>query len=459
MTPLVPLALYGWPAVVLILFTVMPPKRAVIVGMLGSWMFLPMAGYQISGLPDITKMSITCVTVCVAALMFDTGRFARLRWSAMDFAMLAWIVVPLLSSVSAGYGAYDGFSGMLNQFVSWGMPYIIGRLYFNELSGLRELAIGIFVGGLVYVPFVLFEARMSPQLHTWIYGFHQHVFAQSKRGGGWRPTVFMQHGLAVAMFMGTAAVCGMWLWRAGRLRNLASVPTWLLSLGLFVTAAACRSMFALMLMLLGTTVLFVTRTTGIRLWIMIMIAICPVYATVRTTGVWDAGALREWASSLGEDRLGSLDTRLRSEDTLLRAVKQNLLFGGAHLEYVFTEARISGDQFISDGLWIITLGKYGVVGLVSLFGVLLGPPALFFFRNRFSEVNRPLSAGAAVLACVLILYAIDNLLNAMVNPIYLLASGGLVVVRTEIQVERAVNPAASPVPLRNESQGRRRTML
>ena len=57
------------------------------------------------------------------------------------------------------------------------------------------------LGGLIYVPLCLFEVRMSPQLHNMVYGFAQHSFGQTVRGGGWRPMVFMQHGLAVGLFM------------------------------------------------------------------------------------------------------------------------------------------------------------------------------------------------------------------------------------------------------------------
>ena len=40
-----------------------------------------------------------------------------------------------------------------------------------------------------------------------------------------------------------------------------------------------------------------------------------------------------------------------------------------------------------------------------------------------------------MLATVLVLYALDNLLNAMVNPIYLLAAGGLGVLKVGQRVE------------------------
>ena len=67
----------------------------------------------------------------------------------------------------------------------------------NDPASQRTLLISIFIGGLLYVPLCLFEIRMSPQLHKLVYGFHQHIFAQTFRFEGWRPTVFLQHGLAV----------------------------------------------------------------------------------------------------------------------------------------------------------------------------------------------------------------------------------------------------------------------
>ena len=58
--------------------------------------------------------------------------------------------------------------------------------------------------GLIYSLFILFELRMSPNLHRWIYGFGQHGFSQHIRWGGYRPMVFMAAGLAVALFITNA---------------------------------------------------------------------------------------------------------------------------------------------------------------------------------------------------------------------------------------------------------------
>jgi hypothetical protein len=445
----VPIAIFGWPLVVLVLFTVLPPRRAIIVGMLGAWLFLPMAGYQFAGLPDITKMTVTSMGIFLGAIIFDPGRFAHLRWHWTDLAIIGWVSVPLPAALSSGYGAYEGVSGILNQLVAWGLPYAIGRLYFSDLEGLRELALGIFIGGLVYVPFVLFEVKMSPQLHTWIYGFHQHSFGQTKRMGGWRPTVFMQHGLAVAMFMGTTAVCGLWMWNAGRKRILQlgqiGLPMWALALGLFTVAALCRSAYALILMVAGTIALFAGRLLNTRLILAGMLAIAPLYVTARTVGGWDAQQLRDIAAIMGAERDGSLALRLDSEDSLWRWIRSDALLGRGRLAGLIVHGQDEFGRFVPDGLWLIALGKYGLVGLVSMFGVLLLPPAVYVWRHRARELVAPQMAGATALMLVLILYAMDNLLNAMVNPVYLLAAGGLAVCRAGADSERRY--ALKPNPL------------
>ena len=402
--------------------------------MLGAWLFLPMAGFSLSALPDITKMSVTCVSVFIGIILFDAERLLKLRLNVTDWAILTWLFVPLPSALSNGYGAYEGLAGLLSQSVSWGMPYVIGRLYFGEISGLRELAIGIFIGGIVYVPLVLMEARLSPQLHTWVYGFHQHSFDQARRGDGWRPTVFMQHGLAVAMFMSTAALCGIWLCSAGRLRFFSffsiAVPTSLLSIVVLAVAAACRSTYALMLMITGIIALFASRWLKTRILLAGLLAVAPAYIILRTVGGWDAQILRDLAATVGQDREGSLGVRLDSEDALWRWMQGSLLFGHGRIAELMIADREVWGRFIPDGLWLTALGKYGVVGLTAMLGALLLPPLIFLRRFRPGLIMGPDLAGATALGLVLILYAMDNLLNAMVNPVYLMVAGGLSIVKS-----------------------------
>jgi len=51
-----------------------------------------------------------------------------------------------------------------------------------------------------YTFFLFIELTASPQLNRWIYGYHQSQFIMAMRAGGYRPMVFMRHGLNVAFF-------------------------------------------------------------------------------------------------------------------------------------------------------------------------------------------------------------------------------------------------------------------
>ncbi len=80
---------------------------------------------------------------------------------------------------------------------------------------------------------------------------------------------------------------------------------------------------------------------------------------------------------------------------------------------------------IPDGLWIITLGQFGLVGLTALTALLLLPILLLLRRYPIRMWGHPLVAPAAGLAIVVTLFMIDNLFNAMINPVFVLAAGGL----------------------------------
>ena len=92
---------------------------------------------------------------------------------------MIWCLCPIASSLSNELGLYDGLSMSLVQIVRWGLPYSIGRLYFGDQEGLRELTIGIVIGGLLCVLPCIYEFRMSPRLQVQVYG------AGGWEGCGW----------------------------------------------------------------------------------------------------------------------------------------------------------------------------------------------------------------------------------------------------------------------------------
>jgi hypothetical protein len=422
---LVPLTLFGWIPFVLFLFLILPPRRAVIASFLIAWLFLPMAGYKVGGMPDYTKMSATVLGVLMSAAIFDTDRLLSFRLKWIDLPMVLWCTSVMASSYANGLGIYDGCSEIFRQVVTWGLPYIIGRIYFSDLEGIRELAIGLFVGGLIYVPLCLLEVRLSPQLHLWVYGFRQHSFAQNMRDGGYRPMVFMQHGLMVAMWMGMTSLVGVWLWKSKVVRQIWDIPMSVLVASLCFTIYLCKSQYALLLFVVGVGTLYAATWLRTKTVVLLLLLIPPTYMVLRAEGIVTGETLIVQAKDLfGEERSKSLAVRINNENALSQRAMEKPWFGWGG----WGGARVAGDDgkdLVTDSLWIITIGKAGWVGLGALTLMLLLPMILVCYDWRIELWTHPMVAPVVVLGMMTSLYMFDHLMNGMVNPIFMLAVGAV----------------------------------
>ncbi len=422
MSALVPIAYAGWFLLVLILFTVLPGRHAVVTGFLIAWLFLPVTAYGIKGLPDFSKMLATNLGVLGAIALCDRRRLNALRPRWIDLPMIVWCLCPFASSMSNGLGAYDGLSAVFAHCTTWGVPYAIGRMYYASLPSLRSLAMGVLIGGLLYVPLCWIEIQIGPQLHRALYGYAPRPIWQAMRFGGWRPTVFMQHGLMVGFWMAAASLTGAWLWATGSLHRGAGIAAAALAL----TTVLVKSVNAWVLLALGGGVLWSIRRyrTAWPLWC--VIALVPLYVLIRSMGWWNGEQLGPLVTSvLGTERGESVAFRLARERIVAERARQRPLVGWGG----WGRARFYGPNgeavAILDSTWILAFGNSGFLGLLSFLAALLLPVVVFCRRYPIQQWADPGVAAAAVLALVVALYAVDNCFNAMVNPIYMLAAGGL----------------------------------
>lgn len=417
-------ALVGFPLVVAVVFLLLPIRRAILASYLLGWMFLPQAALELPGvIPDLSRGAVIGLAALGGLVVLDPRRLASLRPGWIDLPMLAFLVVPLLTSLSNALGVYDGLSAVANRGLLWAPPYLLGRVYFSDREGLWQLALAVFVAGVVYAPFCLLEARLSPQLHNWIYGYHQHEFLQTRRLGGWRPMVFLQHGLATAMWMASATLVGAWLYASGALRR----PLWALLLcGVGVTALLCRSLGAMGLLAVGAAALVSARGTRRGAVLAALLLVAPVYTTVRATGAWDGGhVLLAMRSVLPPARVQSLEYRLDNETLLANKAKQRPLLGWGGWSRALVKTKRGDDASVTDGWWILVFGQNGVTGLVAFLATTALPSALFVLLVPARLWRRREVAPAAALATLCALYTIDNLLNAMFNPLAVMSLGAL----------------------------------
>lgn len=418
--------MFAWIPIVFGLFVKLPPRRAVIVSFIFAWLFLPMAEYKIPGFPNYTKMSATCVGVFIGAAIFNTQQLLSFRLRLIDLPMIIWCLCPMASSLSNDLGLYDGLASTLTQTVTWGFPYIIGRIYFCDPAAIKEFAVGIFIGGIIYMPLCWYEIRMSPQLHHMLYGFTQDSFSETYRYGGWRPMVFMQHGLAVGMWMASASLIGAYLWFSNSIKKIFKIPVSYVVIMLILTLLFCKSTGAIVLFILGLSALLVAHKLKTKILVICLLLVPIVYLSVRATGYWDGDNLAHFIyDNFDRERALSLWTRFDNENMLSKKAMERPAFGwgGWGRSRIYDEQ--GNDITITDSLWIIALGTNGLVGLGALTISILLPCVILMRRYRTREWFNPKVVATATLAVLLTLYMIDNLLNAMINPIYMLAVGGI----------------------------------
>jgi hypothetical protein len=457
MTILVPITLFGWVPCVLLLFLWLPPRRAVITAFLGGWLFLPAATFQLPGIPDYSKMAATCAGVLLAALIFDTETLLSFRPRWFDIPMLIWVFCPFGTNAAENIDMWDSFSWTVNQAITWGMPYFIGRVYFTDAESIRELAIGFFISGLIYIPICLFEIRMSPQLGKWLYGFDAGYSGQ--RLGGWRPTGLMANGLMLGMWMTAASFCGIWLWYTGSLKRLGKYKASTLVIALTATTILCKSTGALILLVGGLGLLWLIRRTKVAFPFLLMCAVPVAYPIIRASGMWDGTQLVAFAkSTVGADRAQSLQFRFKNENILTEKALRRATWGWGR----FGKSRVydenGKDISTTDGLWIITLGMSGIVGLTAVTAIYLVPGIYFWWRTRAPDWSDPSFAAVSAFSVILVLYAIDNILNAMVNPVITVCMGavsGAALRRMKPAAEAAIEPTTQThYPLRKAPKRR-----
>jgi hypothetical protein len=432
-------ALVAWIPATFLLMLAVPRRTALLVSVIGGCLFLPCSAVAFPGLPDLTKSMVMCLAPGIAAALLDPTGLLRFRPSVRDVPTLLIVFCPLASSLVNGLGLHDGLSLIFQSFIVWGVPYLIGRVYFADEQGLRALAKAILIGGLLYVPLCLYEIRMSPQLHVMAYGFAQADFSGNLRYGGYRPLVFMQTGLMLGFWMSAASVVALGNWKLKMFQLPFALKAGWSALALVATTILCKSFGAIILMLIAFGTIVRAKTLRAR-WILLALVVGPqLFVFCRVAGLLDRQTISSAMEFMPSDRVESLDTRARNEDLLVAKALEQPLFGwgGWGRSRIVNEE--GDDVTIVDSIWVEILGRNGLVGLIGLMGVLFVGPATLLARVPPSAWRRSETAPAFCLALVIAMFAVDCTMNAMINPAFLLAIGGLVSFRP------APRPAQPPL--------------
>jgi tetratricopeptide (TPR) repeat protein len=430
MTAAAAIALFGWIPITLVMYLLLPHRLAAAIAVIGAWLFLPPYVVPIAGLPDFSKNVAATMGMMLGTLIFASDRLSSFQPRWFDLLMVLWCLCGIPSSLLNDLGLYDGVADAMAQVITWGLPYLLGRLYFSTLEDLRFFAVAMVVGGICYMPFLLWEILTQPSLLHDIYGIGS--VKSEIRMGGQRPHVFFSRGLECGMWMTAAALAGLWLWYCGALKKIASIPFGVILPILLAMTVLCRSLGALVLLILGAPLLWVSVRFRTR-WLMIgLLCVGPVYATLRASNMWSGRHAVEFAIRVvGAGRAESLGYRFQCEDQLAKKALERPIFGwgGWGRARVLVDPlgpNTDANSLPTDGLWIIMLGAKGIAGL-ALFIVVIILPAILFTRRFPARLwGTPLVAAGSFTAAVSGLYMVDLLLNGFVNIIYLTLGGGLI---------------------------------
>jgi len=437
-------AFLGWFVVVLMLFHCLPKARALVIAVIGGVLLLPVVyiiptqpgmppPLRIGSLFSMTKDNVIILAPLVGAVATDPSGLLAFRPRWFDVPMLLWCLCPLISDYLGEDPINVVYGQTRDHFFLWGLPYFLGRIYLCDGLTFLEAGKGVLIGALVYAPLCLVEIVKSPCLHWRLYGYFQHSPGQTLRFGGYRPMVFLNHGLELALWMTAAALLGLWLWHSGALRLGAhrQRPGVLWTLGfavLGVMAPLVKSSGALFLGAAGIVALYTSRWLRVPLTVLLLFAIPTLYMEERISGNWSGRDLVSWLRThFDSSRAQSLEYRFINEQLLMRKSLERpwLGWGNSGEAWDVPKHAPKSRRAVPDGLWILTFGSYGIIGLIVWQAMMLLPSALFLWRFPAATWLQPMVAPLAATAVLLALFNIDCLMNNMMNPVYVVLAGGL----------------------------------
>ncbi len=405
-------------------------------------MFLPVRTMvDLPMIPPLGKESIPALAAFLGC-RFIAGRrisFFSQRRDWVFWLLLLFILEPFITAelngdaiFVGGYRLppmehYDALSAVINQIIII-MPFFLGRQLFRTEEDHALLFRILILAGLFYSLLMLFEVRMSPQLHSWLYGYFPHSFAQQRRFDGFRPVVFMGHGLWVAFFAAITVIAATVFWQL-KIKVLRFSPagvSYYLLLVLLLCKSVASVMYGYAAFLLIKMTSFKTQLRAARMLVLIAL----LYPSMSIMNVFPHQTLMGWAESVSAERAESLGFRFKNEDMLLNHARQRLFFGWGGWGRNRVHNEETGDDIsVTDGKWIITFGVFGWLGFIAEFGLLALPVfrAVSVFKWAKTQQEKTFLSAHALLIGIVML---DQLPNASLAP-WLWLVAGVLLGRTE----------------------------
>lgn len=467
------IVVFAYPLIVLLLFRKLPLPRALVWSILGGYLFLPeRVELDLPALPSLDKSTIPALSAALMVWIYRdrptgaregdrraegqsthqrTSQPAHVRRQGGRLMLLLLMIVTVAPFATFYFNRepvvwgptvlppmrlYDSFSMVLSTFMAF-IPFLLARRQLATPEAHREILKALVWAGLACSLLILVEVRLSPQLNRWIYGFFPHSFAQHIRGGGFRPILFLEHGLRVGVFISMTVLAALALYRLKEAQNPSRwflAATWLL-----ITLFLSKTFGALAITLLLSPIVLFLRARVSMIIAASLAGIVLLYPMARGSGIVPLNSITSAAQSISTDRAGSLVYRLENEEALLDRASRKPMFGWGLWYRNGIYDNKGRRTSVTDGTWIITIGVRGWVGYLGFFGLLCLPLILLALRARSLALD-----GATVgIMIVLTANLIDLVPNSGLVPITWLIAGALAG-RYELGAKAAVANSDAP---------------
>ena len=422
------LTLLAWPIISIVLYTKYPVIAATFWTIVGGYLLLPVGvEFDFPFIPPLDKKSIPAIMAFIGCRYIAKHKIKFLPLPGIERKLILLLFLGSVATVLTngepvvesgryipGLSFHDTLSTVIFQWLML-IPFIIGIQIIKTHEDQVQLLRLIVIAGLWYSLLIIFEIRMSPQLHNWVYGFFPNSWGQQLRYGGFRPVVFLGHGLWVSIFLFTVFGSIVSLSRL-KLQTFL-IPNKVILSYFFILLILSKGLGAI---ILGLT-LFLCVMSVKHIWILkgsiILALIAMSYPLLCIADLFPHQQLIDLIGSLDISRAESLKYRFDQEIMLLDRAKEKLMFGWGGWD------RNRLEDSVTDGYWIILVGKYGLIGFVAIFGLSFN--AVWRTKAIFSSIvekkHKDFIVGSLLTITFLL---IDQIPNASVNPLLWLLVGG-----------------------------------
>jgi len=409
-----------WPLVAINCYKRFDTIPATFITIVGGYLLLPVkVGIDFPLIPELDKSSIAGISALIGCVFVKKIPLSLVPTNRLQLFLFALLVISPFFTVLTnqqpvysgegwrpGLSLFDSISAMLEQYIRI-LPFIIGLQIIKSEKDFLTICKLFVISGLIYAFPILLEVRISPQLHTWIYGFFPHNFAQQVRFDGFRPVVFLGHGLLVGIYIMVAFAFSCLLWK----RNIKihpSLPPLLVMMFLFFILVISKAVGAIVFgLLVMIAVLFFNKFLKITMTYFIFLFVI-FYPALCIFNLFPHQEIIEYVTTLDADRAQSLDFRFYHEALLLDHARDKILFGWGG----WGRNRLAGS--ITDGRWIIEFGVYGIIGFVALFG-LICTTIINGIRASRTLVNNHQINMILITALVFSILLLDQIVNSSLS--------------------------------------------